>query len=103
MGVERSWLPFFMAKFKLRKVAQNRLSLVRGNFFKTDLSSTDRIFVYLFPKLMNDLLPKLQRELKPGTRVISCDFEFKGKEPVKIIQLDRPPKLLGQKLLVYDF
>ncbi|MDD2785810.1 MAG: hypothetical protein PHS79_02845 [Patescibacteria group bacterium] len=102
IGVERSWLPYFIAKYKSRKSASN-IELIRKSFFKVDLSKADKIFVYLFPALMNDLLPKLQKELKPGAKVVSCDFTFTKKEPKEVIGLKRDPKLLGQKLFIYEF
>lgn len=102
IGIERSWLPYLMAKFKARH-ATNNVELIRSSFFKVDLSKADKVFVYLFPALMNDLLPKLQKELKPGTKVISCDFTFSDKQPKEIIDLKRPPKTLGQKLIIYEF
>jgi hypothetical protein len=30
------------------------------------------------------LRPKLERELKPGTRVVSLEFEIRGWKPVKV-------------------
>ncbi|MFA6406983.1 MAG: SAM-dependent methyltransferase [Patescibacteria group bacterium] len=102
VGIERSWLPYFMAIHKSR-VGHPNLKFIRSSFFKCDLADANRVFIYLFPGLMNDLLPKLQRELKPGTRVVSCDFEFKGKQPIKVIDLGRPKNVLGRRLLVYQF
>lgn len=102
IGVERSWLPYFIAKYKSRKSAGN-IELIRKSFFKVDLSKADKVFVYLFPALMNDLLPKLQKELKSGAKVVSCDFTFTKKEPKEVIDLKRDPKLLGQKLIIYEF
>lgn len=102
VGIERSWVPYLAAKYKAREDGRN-LEFIRSNFFKCDLSPANRVFVYLFPGLMNDLLPKLQKELKPGTRLVSCDFEFKDKQPVKIIDLNRPKNSLGRRLLIYQF
>lgn len=102
VGIERSWIPYLAARYNSRGNHPN-LKFIRSSFFKCDLSSANRVFVYLFPGLMNDLLPKLQKELKPGTRLVSCDFEFKDKQPIKIIDLGRPRNMLGRRLLVYQF
>ena len=102
IGIERSWIPYLAALYSSRGNHPN-LKFIRSSFFKCDLSSANRVFVYLFPGLMNSLLPKLQKELKPGTRLVSCDFEFKDKQPVKIIDLGRPKNALGRRLLVYQF
>jgi len=102
LGVARAWLPYLFAKLQARRASKD-IELIRKSFFKVDLSKADKIFVYLFPALMDDLLPKLQKELKPGAKVVSCDFTFTKKEPKEVIDLKRPPKLLGQKLNIYEF
>jgi precorrin-6B methylase 2 len=53
----------------------------RENFLKTDLSGADVIFLYLCIDALRLLVPKLQRELKPGTRIISHAFRLPGLEP----------------------
>lgn len=49
---------------------------------RADFSSADVIFVYLGPEMMHALEAKFDRELRPGTRVISHSFRFHGKAPV---------------------
>lgn len=100
-GVEKEFFPHFLAKFKLRKNKQ--IKLLRKNFFEIDLSSATHIFTYLFPKLMDELLPKLEKELKPGTKLISCDFIFTNKKPYKIIDLGRSKYSLTNRLIIYIF
>lgn len=51
------------------------------NFFKQDLSDADCIYLYLMPEAMRLLAPKFDRELKPGTKVISYAFTFKDRKP----------------------
>lgn len=103
IGIERSWLPYLIAKFKTRHVPKDKLVLWRDSLLKRDLSSADRIFVYLFPGLMEKLLIKLQKEAKPGLKVISLDFVFKNKTPTETIDLKRPPRTLGRTLRIYQF
>ncbi|MEK7211069.1 MAG: hypothetical protein AAB731_00360, partial [Patescibacteria group bacterium] len=79
------------------------VKILRKNFFRADLSAATHIFTYLFPKPMNELLPKFKKELKPGARVVSCDFLFKEKEPAEIIELHRSKNQLARRLYVYEF
>lgn len=104
-GVEKELLAHIIAKHKLKNLIKTgHLNLIHKNFFKTNLSQASHVFTYLFPELMNDLLPKLQKELKPGTILISCDFPFSKKSPEQIVTLsNRPPHALGKRLLVYKF
>jgi len=56
------------------------------NFWNTNLSDADVVFVYLFPWWMERLAKKLKKELKPGTLVISNSFIFPG---WKLLRQDR--------------
>jgi predicted O-methyltransferase YrrM len=59
-----------------------RTDFHRENFFRGTLDpATDVVFLYLLPEAMQELLPKLRRDLKPGTIIISNAFEFKECTP----------------------
>jgi SAM-dependent methyltransferase len=47
-----------------------------ADLFKTDVSPATVVTLYLTPFLNFQLLPKLNRELKPGTRVVSHQWEM---------------------------
>jgi len=70
--------PLALTKAWLFNLGRNGISVRRRNFWKIDLAEADAIFCYLFPDLMPELAAKLQRELSPGTPVISCNFELPG-------------------------
>lgn len=57
---------------------QKQVSARWQNFWKTDLTHADRVFVYLLPWKMQKLENKLRKELKPGALVISNSFIFKS-------------------------
>src|SRR3989344_756875 len=46
------------------------------NFWHTNLSDADVVFVYLLPWRMEKLAAKLKKELKPGTLIVSNSFIF---------------------------
>jgi precorrin-6B methylase 2 len=48
------------------------------SFWDIDLSQFDAIIVYGIPYIMNDLQKKLERELRPGTKIVSNAFKFPG-------------------------
>jgi len=48
---------------------------------KEDVSRADRVFLYLFPSVMEDLASTFDRELRPGTIVVSNTFAFPGRTP----------------------
>ena len=102
VGVELDLIPYFLAKFNTRNY--KNIEIRRGNFLKTDLSEATHIFIYLFPKITDTLLGKMQKECRPGTNVISCDFPFTKIEPIKVIDLTSvgTKQTLGKKLFVYS-
>ena len=61
---------------------RQRVTFLLGDAFKQDVTNADVVFLYLFPELMKKLVPRFDRMLKPGTRVVSHTFRFPGKTPV---------------------
>jgi len=56
----------------------------RQDLFKTDISKATVVTLYLKPEVNLRLRPKLLRELKPGTRVVSNTFDMGDWVPDKI-------------------
>lgn len=52
------------------------------DFWRVDLSQFDIVIVYGIPYIMKKLQHKLERELRPGTKIISNAFVFPGWKPV---------------------
>lgn len=53
----------------------------RGDLFKADLRDATVVTLYLLPDVNMKLRPKLFRELEPGTRVVSHDFDMEHWRP----------------------
>lgn len=53
-----------------------------GNALKHSVADAGCLFLYLFPAAMAELERKFDRELKPGTKVVSYVFRFPHREPV---------------------
>ncbi len=52
-----------------------------GDLFEADISDATVVTLYLLPSVNEELRPKLFRELSPGTRVVSHDFDMDEWEP----------------------
>lgn len=77
VGIEIDPLRFFLAKLLVRYAGvSDKVKIIKGNFFDQNLSSATLVFVYLVPKALQRLLPKLLKELKPGTKIISYRYEM---------------------------
>ncbi|MDA1292966.1 MAG: SAM-dependent methyltransferase [bacterium] len=94
-GFELSPPVFFLGLFLIWK-SRVEVTLRMKNLFHQDVSDADCIFLYLMPGAMKTLQKKFEKELKPGTKIISHAFKFPGKEPVKSMPV---PWLQGQKEL----
>ncbi len=71
----------------LREGVAHRIEFINENFFNVDLSRATVVYMYLLTSVNKALRPKLETELKSGTRVISLDFEIPGWLPVRVISL----------------
>lgn len=69
--------------------------------FKEDVSDADVIFLYLTPRLLARLAERFDRQLRPGTRVVSHAFRFPGREPVREERLRT--WWGGTRVLVYEW
>jgi hypothetical protein len=64
----------------------NLVRIERQDIFTLDLSNADVVTLYLLPSLNVKLIPQLEK-LKPGTRIVSHDFDMKGVKPDKIVKI----------------
>lgn len=80
IGFELSPLPWLVSFVRTKKC-------VRKDFFNADLSDAALIVCYLYPAAMRKLKLKFEKELKPGTMIISNTFQIPGWEPTRIITL----------------
>ncbi|MBA3893326.1 MAG: class I SAM-dependent methyltransferase [Gemmatimonadales bacterium] len=55
---------------------RDRIRFVEGDLFEQDLSKATVVTLYLLPSLNERLRPKLFRELRPGTRIVSNAFDM---------------------------
>jgi len=106
IGIENSSFPFILAKMMSwwnKKVNNINVKIIKKDFFDADLSNATNIFTYLYPNVMDDLLPKFDNEIKKGTRLVSAAFHFTAKREIKEIDLARGKYQLAKKLYVYEF
>jgi SAM-dependent methyltransferase len=67
------------------------------DLFATDLSRASVITMYLLPEVNLQLKPRLQ-QLKPGTRIVSHDWDM-GPDwlPERTVEVDAPDKPIGRE------
>jgi hypothetical protein len=78
-------------KESLENVEKNNVGdLVRieqEDIFTLDLSKANVITLYLLPSLNVKLIPQLEK-LKPGSRIVSHDFDMRGVTPDKVVKIN---------------
>jgi len=63
----------------------DRIEFINDDMFKVDIGRATAVYMYLLTSVNEALKPKLEKELKPGTRIATLDFQIPGWKPVKII------------------
>lgn len=77
VGVEIDPLRVFVSRIAVQISGVSRkIKIVRRNFFEVDLSEATIIFMYLVPKALNKLKPKLLEELQPGTKIVTFVYKM---------------------------
>lgn len=67
----------------------NKTAFFRNeDLFEADFHDATVVTLYLLPSLNVKLRPRLWRELKPGTRIVSHDFDMDDWKPEKTVQLE---------------
>ena len=106
IGIENVAFPLILARVRAwwyKKSTGTTIEILNQDFFHKDLSDATHVFTYLYPNVMDDLLQKLDRELKPGTKLVSVTFKFTQKQPVKEFDFKRSKYKLARKIYVYEF
>jgi SAM-dependent methyltransferase len=59
-----------------RAGVSDRVRFVNADLFDTDIREATVVTLFLLPRLNLQLMPKLKRELRPGTRVVSHQYDM---------------------------
>ncbi|OGH12069.1 MAG: hypothetical protein A2857_00920 [Candidatus Levybacteria bacterium RIFCSPHIGHO2_01_FULL_36_15] len=77
VGIEIDPVRVFISKIMVKIFGVgNKVKIVKSNFFDQDLRQATTVFAYLVPRALERLMPKLKKELKPGTRFISYRYKI---------------------------
>ena len=78
-----------------RQGVEERAQFVVENLFLTTLDRATVLTMYLYHRMMLQLRPRLFEQLKPGTRVVSHDFDMEPWEPDGHVTVPVPDKPYG--------
>jgi ribosomal protein L11 methyltransferase PrmA len=66
----------------------DRVRFFRRNLYETKIAEATVVTLYLLPRVNIELRPRLLTELKPGTRVVSHDFDMGDWKPEQTLNVD---------------
>ena len=78
-----------------RQGVAERAQFLVENLFLTALGRATVITMYLYPRLMLQLRPRLFEQLKPGSRIVSHDFDMENWRPDAQVTVPVPDKPYG--------
>ncbi len=74
----------------------DRAKFYARDLYKTDIHRATVMSIYLLPEVNLMVRPKLFRELRPGTRIVSHDYDMGEWKPDQQFTLDAPGKPVGR-------
>ena len=78
-----------------REGVAGRVEFMEQDLFLIEIDHATVITMYLYPRLMLRLRPRLFAELRPGARIVSHDFDMKGWQPDARVTVPVPDKPYG--------
>ena len=69
----------------------DRIRFVRADLFRVPIREATVVMMYLLPDVNLRLRPRLRRELRPGTRVVSHAFSMGDWKPTRELEVGAPP------------
>ncbi len=77
VGIEIDPLRYFISKLMvfINNVGY-KVKIKRQNFFQSEIGDATVVFMYLIPKTLAKLKPKLLKELKPGTKIVTFVYKI---------------------------
>lgn len=83
VGVEHNPVLVLASRWRVRRLGlDDRVRVIRMDLFEADFSQADVVSLFLLQEMNERLRPRLERELKPGTRIVSYKYPITGWNPI---------------------
>ncbi|OGC84700.1 hypothetical protein A3D09_04240 [Candidatus Collierbacteria bacterium RIFCSPHIGHO2_02_FULL_49_10] len=87
VGIDNSYLRVWSARL-LSFFYDGNPIFKKGDFFNTDISRADFVYLYVPRELLPTLALKLKKELKPGAQIITYRITFSDWKPEQVFLVD---------------
>ncbi len=94
VGIEIEHTRYIISKIKKQISKVENVEFVRKDFKEVKLTEATVVYFYLVPAVIKRILPKLKKELKPGTKIVSLKY----KVPLEVVKEDKKNKLYLYKI-----
>jgi hypothetical protein len=98
IGYESSPIPYLASKIRASTKRLSNVKIYRKDFLKVNLKDAGMIICYLYPAVMKSLKGKFQKELAPGTWVVSHTFAVPDWQPHAMYEVE---DLYKTKIYIY--
>lgn len=92
-GIELAPLPWFVSRVR-GKLAGSRARFLRADYESVNFGHYDVVFAYLSPAAMAGLWRKAESEMRPGSILLSYEFDIPGRMPDRRIVTTNGKKTL---------
>lgn len=100
VGVELNSDLYEKSSERIRKLGlQDRAQILHENMFEVNVRHATVVTLYLLTAVNERLRPMLERELRPGARVVSHDFQIPGWQPTQTVQVTSENGVVSKVLL----
>ncbi len=66
---------------------EDKVKVICDDFFSVSLSDATIVYMYLYRSINEELASKLDKELRPGARIVTIDFPIPGWTPLLVKRL----------------
>lgn len=87
IGIKIDHSRYLVSVVKKRLRGVGNAFFIRSDFKKVDISDATVVYFYLVPAVIKRILPKLKKELKPGTRIVSFRYQVPLSRVKKVDEL----------------
>ena len=102
VGIEISKVSVEASTKRIKELKlDDKVRVVEGDLMQVDLSGADVVTLYLLTKSNDMLRPQLEKQLKPGARVVSHDYAIRGWHPTRVETVTALKR--EHQLYVYEF
>ena len=101
-GVELDEDLVFRSRQAIKRLhLENQARIIQGDVLQQDYSPANLVTVYLLPGANEKLRPLLDKQLKPGTRLVAHDFQFSNWKQDRTVDIEDDGEGRSHTLYLY--